>query len=246
MGSDNVLEATVVPINGTVDTANACNRPDLFYAIRGGGGGTYDTVTSVVIKAYPSPKTTTWSLLAVLLDPEMETDWWHLMAEFSRELEGFKDGGVQGCCYFLCPPVVPSLALGASFSLYDKPEATVFALSENFRKRRGGLNSTVEYPSYEDVYDSFLEYYSGNVDIEDDPVGTNIVLGSWLLPAETFRDVEAVAGVLQEVGPALGPNKVIRSPEKVAQVIEGLLGWTSGDRTDDHRQPHRQLGKPRR
>lgn len=41
MGSDNVLEATVVLMNGTVVTTNSCSHPELFYAIRGGGGGTY-------------------------------------------------------------------------------------------------------------------------------------------------------------------------------------------------------------
>ncbi|KAE8379181.1 hypothetical protein BDV26DRAFT_259921 [Aspergillus bertholletiae] len=54
LGSDQILEAQVMLANGKMVTANACQNSDLYFAIRGGGGGTYGVVTSVVVKAYPS------------------------------------------------------------------------------------------------------------------------------------------------------------------------------------------------
>lgn len=208
MGSDNVLEATVVLLNGTVVTANACNHPDLFYAIRGGGGGTYGIVTSVAMKAYPSPKTTSWKLSAMLTDPTKEAEWWNLMAELSRELKIYKDGGVQGYYYMVGPPVVPSLALTTIFNLYDKPEGTVDELFGAFRIKLDVLNGTVQYQSEETTFDSFLEFYSATGANED--VGSNLVLGSWLLPAEAFDDIEAVSSVFREVGPTMDPEKVCK------------------------------------
>lgn len=222
MGSDNVLEATVVLINGTVVTTNACNHPDLFYAIRGGGGGTYGIVTSVVMKAYPSPKTTTWSLLATLVDPAKETEWWNLMAEYSKELKVYKDGGVQGYYYMVGPPAMPSLSLASFFNLYDKPEGTVEKLFESFKKRLDGLNSTVQYLTEENTFNSFFESYAG--DPENEPVGSNLVGGSWLLPAEAFDDVEAVSKVLQEVGPPMDPSKV-REPPEESSWADGRTNW---------------------
>ena len=44
---DNVLEFTVVTASGDNLTVNAYENPDLFWALRGGGGGTYAVVTSV-------------------------------------------------------------------------------------------------------------------------------------------------------------------------------------------------------
>ena len=44
---DNVLEFTVVTASGDNLTANSYENPDLFWALRGGGGGTYAVVTSV-------------------------------------------------------------------------------------------------------------------------------------------------------------------------------------------------------
>ena len=54
MGADQILEAQVVLASGVIVTANACQNSDLFFAIRGGGGGTYGVVVSTTVKAHPS------------------------------------------------------------------------------------------------------------------------------------------------------------------------------------------------
>ena len=55
LGADQVLEARVVLASGAVVTASPCQHSDLFFAIRGGGGGTYGIVVETTVKAYPSP-----------------------------------------------------------------------------------------------------------------------------------------------------------------------------------------------
>ncbi|KAE8355145.1 hypothetical protein BDV28DRAFT_58219 [Aspergillus coremiiformis] len=62
LGSDQVLDAQVMLANGSTVTANACQNSDLYFAIRGGGGGTYGVVTSMVVKAYPSQPVVAQSL----------------------------------------------------------------------------------------------------------------------------------------------------------------------------------------
>ncbi|XP_055329706.1 uncharacterized protein LOC129582253 [Paramacrobiotus metropolitanus] len=52
---ENMLEATVVTADGQHLTANACHNPDLFFALRGGGGGTFGVVTSVTYELHPVP-----------------------------------------------------------------------------------------------------------------------------------------------------------------------------------------------
>lgn len=96
MGSDNVLEATIVTPDGHVVTTNACNHPELFYAIRGGGAGTYGILTSVVMKAYPSPRTTYWTLVVPLLDPSSESEFYDVLAWFYSDLPRLKKSGLQG------------------------------------------------------------------------------------------------------------------------------------------------------
>ena len=52
---DNVLQFTAVLANGTIVTASACSNPDLFWALRGGGGGTFAVLTTVTYKLHPTP-----------------------------------------------------------------------------------------------------------------------------------------------------------------------------------------------
>jgi len=53
LGVDNVLQYEVVLASGEVVIADTCSNTDLFWALRGGGGGTYGVVTKVVYKLYP-------------------------------------------------------------------------------------------------------------------------------------------------------------------------------------------------
>jgi hypothetical protein len=55
MAADNVLELTVITPSGSMLTVNECQNQDLFYAFRGGGGSTFGVMTSVTLKAYPTP-----------------------------------------------------------------------------------------------------------------------------------------------------------------------------------------------
>lgn len=63
MGTDQVLSLEVVTCDGRFVTASESENSDLFWALRGGGAGTYGVVTSVTIKAYPviPAATATWS-----------------------------------------------------------------------------------------------------------------------------------------------------------------------------------------
>ncbi|KAJ7758351.1 FAD-binding domain-containing protein [Mycena metata] len=45
LGVDRVLEIKIVTPDGQLRTANACQNTDLFWALRGGGGGTFGVVT---------------------------------------------------------------------------------------------------------------------------------------------------------------------------------------------------------
>lgn len=47
------LEFEVVSPEGALMKANACSNTDLFFALRGGGGGTFGIVLQVTMKANP-------------------------------------------------------------------------------------------------------------------------------------------------------------------------------------------------
>ena len=53
----NMLEAEVVLASGEIVTANAAAHPDLFWALRGGGGGTFGVVTRLTLRTHLAPQT---------------------------------------------------------------------------------------------------------------------------------------------------------------------------------------------
>jgi FAD binding domain/Berberine and berberine like len=55
--ADNVLSAQIVTADGRLRTASAQSNPDLYWAIRGGGGGNFGVVTSFTVRVHSVPRT---------------------------------------------------------------------------------------------------------------------------------------------------------------------------------------------
>ena len=53
--ASNVLSARVVLANGSLVTANATENPDLYWSLKGGGGGLGGVVTEWTARTYPAP-----------------------------------------------------------------------------------------------------------------------------------------------------------------------------------------------
>jgi FAD/FMN-containing dehydrogenase len=51
-----LLEAEIVTADGQVRVVNACSDPDLFWAIKGGGGGTFGVVTRLTLRTHDLPE----------------------------------------------------------------------------------------------------------------------------------------------------------------------------------------------
>ena len=59
MAADQPLALEVVTADGRFITATPNHNEDLFWALAGGGGGTFGVVTSVIVKAHPKTAATT-------------------------------------------------------------------------------------------------------------------------------------------------------------------------------------------
>jgi FAD/FMN-containing dehydrogenase len=55
LAASGLLEAEVVTADGEVRIANACTNPDLFWALKGGGGGSFGVVTRLTLKTRELP-----------------------------------------------------------------------------------------------------------------------------------------------------------------------------------------------
>jgi FAD/FMN-containing dehydrogenase len=54
LGADQFVEFKIITADGKMRVANSVSEPDLFWALRGGGGGTWGVVVEATVKTYPS------------------------------------------------------------------------------------------------------------------------------------------------------------------------------------------------
>lgn len=55
-GAGNILQAEVITADGCISVVNRCQNPDLFWALKGGGGGTFAIVSKITLKTHELPE----------------------------------------------------------------------------------------------------------------------------------------------------------------------------------------------
>lgn len=209
MGVDNLIQATIVSPQGTLITVNECMHPDLFWAIRGGGGGTFGVVTEVIMKGYPAPTTQSVSfLLSAKTDRELDT-FLDAATYFWSELPKLKEAGVSGYSYILPPRHSPwgVWSMAGRYDMFDQPNGTAESLFEPFKQRFASLSDSLNWGTLAAYHSNFFESWNSSIGYEA-VGGWDLILGSRLLPARsltmdvdhlhnTIRNITAGPGTLQ-------------------------------------------------
>ena len=93
MAADHVLSIQVVTADGRFVTANAQTNSDLFWALRGGGAGTFGVVTSMVVKAFPKIKVTTMRYNVTTNANFTQSKFWEMQRAYVDGFEHYADLG---------------------------------------------------------------------------------------------------------------------------------------------------------
>lgn len=107
LGVDQWLEAKIVTADGQLRVANSVSNQDLFWAIRGGGGGTFGIVVEATWKAYVTVPMTgyNWYINSTItgpdaLDPETgRTPLSDAMQYLMGELPSLQEQGISAFIY---------------------------------------------------------------------------------------------------------------------------------------------------
>ncbi|KAM6494750.1 hypothetical protein JOM56_009373 [Amanita muscaria] len=88
LGVDNALQFTLVLASGEYATANAYQNEDLFWALRGGGGGTFGVVVSVTYRTHDRLPFTSFSLSVnfstLAIAQNVTTEYFAMLPELSN------------------------------------------------------------------------------------------------------------------------------------------------------------------
>ena len=156
--------------------ANPYQNEDLFWALRGGGGGTWGVVTSVTYKTHPS---TPLPSAFIFVNSTNADSTQKLFAEIIRLTPSLAEQGYGGYGHVSASQII-LLATSPNVTV-EQNQATFLPLFE-FAASQPGLS--VE--NYTTVYQDFGSWSETILVIPGDVVAIPLEISSWLLPRDIF------------------------------------------------------------
>lgn len=220
MGSDNLLSATIVLPSGKTVVANPCHNPELFFAVRGGGGGTYGIITEVILQTHPSPQTTLHTFTLASLPYTTDAQFWAAIGFLHAHMQRLKEGGMQGYYYIVGPPFASSLSLIWASMLFDASNGTAEALMapiEAYLAERADLFAHTENVTQAPTYLDIASW------IQNEAVANGgSAYGSRLMSPASLADAATNAKVLRDIGPsgnASRPNGPVSNSMLIGHMV---------------------------
>ncbi|KAJ3499207.1 hypothetical protein NLG97_g518 [Lecanicillium saksenae] len=93
-GADNVLEWEIVKADGSRVVATPNQNTELYWALSGGGGGTYGVVLSAIVRIFPSEVTANAAFAFTANQAGGVDQFWDSIGAFHHELKPLIDQGV--------------------------------------------------------------------------------------------------------------------------------------------------------
>lgn len=184
MAADNVLEWELVTATGEHLTASPAKNPDLYWALSGGGGGTYGVVLSMTAKLYADGPIVGGSLSFTNTEPDSpDSSFWKAVTLWFRYFPSFIGGD-----YTLQWVVASSIFDAASLNLVGETNiSAVETLVAPFLEELDslGINYTLTAQLSETYKEHFDRYY-GPLPYGPEPPST--ILSSRLIPRDILDD----------------------------------------------------------
>lgn len=158
LGADQVLAIEVVTPDGRFVSATADGpHSDLFWAMRGGGGGTYGVATSMVIRAYRDVAVTASTFTIDSAAMGLSADaFWAVVDSFFSHFPRFVAAGTYSYLHLTSDPL-PSLNIGPFFAPGLDIAQSVDLIAPFLSDLAAlGIDFEPEWIHYESFYDAWL------------------------------------------------------------------------------------------
>ncbi|ORY15247.1 hypothetical protein BCR34DRAFT_478065 [Clohesyomyces aquaticus] len=199
---DQAIEFDVVTADGKARTINECTDPDLFWAMRGGGGGTYAVLISYKFQLHPAVPLNVYSFQAHWAIPASGFDITQskvhrdVVTALARNQTLFAEQGIAGY-NFLLPDHMVSLQILPSND--TKAIQSITSQWHDFLTNYPGINITDN--TYH-VFPKFSEWhkFSETPSIaRNGPVGLGLQESGRFLPKKLFNSETKIASIVNAV-----------------------------------------------
>jgi FAD/FMN-containing dehydrogenase len=203
LGSDQIISVDIVTPDGRFVTADETQNQDLFWAIRGGGPGTWGVVTSMTVKVHEKLTVSgmTWDTTTAAMNVTDDQFWQAIEAYWNRYPE-YSDAKSYGYCrmskvatggyaWRALPWMVPGMKL-------DDFKALVQPLLDEWAEI--GVDPQPKFFEYDSLYQAWLKHFP------TERVGSPYArTGSRILPRRNWEEaslrqetIKTVRGIVEE------------------------------------------------
>ena len=193
LGADQVLEWEVVTATGDHVIASPLKDADLYWALSGGGPGTYAVVISMTVRAHQDGAVGGASL-SFASDSISKDTYWKAIAAWQTELPAIVDAGATAI-YIMTPGAFSIAPLTAP----GKSAAEVNAMLDPFTKKLTALGITyARNVTYESTFLGHYSKYFGP--LPDGDIPTAQLLGGRLVPRSVVeKNNDALIAVMRDI-----------------------------------------------
>ncbi|RPD52974.1 FAD-binding domain-containing protein [Lentinus tigrinus ALCF2SS1-7] len=180
---DRALEAKIVTPDGRYLTASACQNADLFFAIRGGGGGTFGVLMEATMRALPQ-----MSFPAVFVGlnatEKIEKEWMEFIVAHSLQWAETGWGGY----------ITPKTGM-----IFANPLLNMSQAEQEMASLKQFVTTTLGATFSLTLQPSFLTFFNNFLLTTGVPVGLPFLTTSRLIPADNFRSSKKQAELVDTV-----------------------------------------------
>jgi FAD/FMN-containing dehydrogenase len=157
----NVLEIEVVTADGEICIANETQHKDLFWALRGGGGGTYGVVTKMTLRTHDMPET--FGAAIGTIAASSDADYRRLIREFVDFFADHLDNEHWGEQVRLAPDNTIELAL-TMLDLDEEDARTAWQpFTDWIARHRDAVSGEILFASFPFTAMWDLDWWAANV-----------------------------------------------------------------------------------
>jgi hypothetical protein len=196
VGSDQIVAMEVVTPDGRFVTVSPEKNSDLYWAMNGGGGGTFGIVTSAIVKVHPKMPVTTSVFNFTSADVGAETFWKGVEA-FWDDMPAYNEAKTYSYFFLSNASGTYSFEMFPFFAT-NKTVAEYEELTKPFFDKLTALG--ISYKIATAHYDTFYGAYQATFNTIDSRIGGyTSIPGNRLIPAENWDDAKTSAATLGAV-----------------------------------------------
>jgi hypothetical protein len=246
MSADHVVAFQVVTANGRFITVSEASNPDLFWALRGGGGGTFAVVVSVIVRVHPKINVVTAGWYLDASNNSLE-DFWKGTKKFYEVFLDWAESGIYSF-FIMGNQPQPFLSMAYLFAAnhtaesYDKVVKPFFDYLD-------ANNITLTKPHTSVAHTNFYSAYQAAWGSNSFPIGLdNSLPANRIVPRRNFQEKfnETYALIKEHVSAGKHLLGYHKTPVKYANTNNaispawrecGMFMVTSSNKSMDHSTP---------